>query len=106
VSGHVKPGTNEISVEVSNPNGPPALWLSLKAGEFILNTGENWQASFAGAVWQPARLASKPAPIRKGSALYSEQTPIRSLLARLPLLLVFLAFAMCLLLAVRWWAAP
>jgi hypothetical protein len=33
ISDGLHPGTNEILVTVFNTNGPPALWLSLKAGK-------------------------------------------------------------------------
>jgi tetratricopeptide (TPR) repeat protein len=84
-------GTNEIAVTVSNTNGPPALWLLLKAGNFSLKTDETWRASQAGAVWQSAQLAEEPLPIPAGNGLYGGDTPGRSFLKRWPVLLLFAA---------------
>ena len=104
VSRLLVPGTNEISVEVSNSNGPPALWLSLQAGGFSLNSDERWQASFAGGAWRPARLAAKPARFQKGSPLSSTEQPFRCFRTRLPLFTLFFALALAVVGAVRWYA--
>jgi hypothetical protein len=70
ISGLLKPGTNEISVTVFNETGPPALWLTLTAGKTVLITDETWQASYAGAVWEPASLASRPPQIQRGNPMF------------------------------------
>jgi tetratricopeptide (TPR) repeat protein len=103
--GLLRAGTNEISVKVTNAAGPPALWLSLTAGAVELGTDTNWEASYAGAIWKPAALASTPPRIVKGSLMYGAETIPTSLRARFPL------YALCLLLAgglawaARWWMA-
>ena len=89
VAALLRPGTNEISVVVANRNGPPALWLSLKSGKWTLNSDETWQTSLCGAVWQPARLASAPMPIRKGNPLAMRERCAGSFVNRLPTLLLF-----------------
>jgi tetratricopeptide (TPR) repeat protein len=82
-------GTNEITVTVFSSNSPPALWLSLDADGSRLNSGETWQASYAGAAWRQARLASKPKITIPGSTIYGGEEPWPSLRARWPLLLLF-----------------
>ena len=97
VAGSLRPGTNEVSVTVTNEAGPPALWLSLAAGQFALATDETWEASFVGAVWRPAQLASRPPAIAPGNRLFGGENPLASLRARLPWILCILAFATVLL---------
>jgi tetratricopeptide (TPR) repeat protein len=82
-------GENQIAVTVSNTNGPPVLWLSLDTGGWQLNSDENWQASYAGAVWRQARLASKPKVARPGSPVCDGERPWASLRARWLTLLIF-----------------
>jgi len=57
VSALLQAGTNEITVSVSNSNGPPALWLALEANNLKLITDKIWQCSYAEAAWQPAMFA-------------------------------------------------
>src|SRR5215471_8874154 len=101
----LKPGTNELSVTVFNDNGPPALWLSLDVGETRLSTDETWQASYAGAAWQPAQLATTPPAINKGNPLYGLETTAASLRARLPMVLVFAGISALLLIAGQVWTS-
>ncbi len=75
VSRLLKPGENELSVAVSNDEGPPALWLVLVAGEVSLVSDSNWQSSLDQATQLPARLASAPLEIRKGNLF---ETPERT----------------------------
>jgi len=89
VSSLLHAGQNEISVVVANSTGPPALWLSLKTGEWTLNSDETWHVSLAGAVWQSAHLASAPMVIRKGNPLAGGERCVESLVKRLPTLLLF-----------------
>jgi Flp pilus assembly protein TadD len=70
VSKDLRRGTNQIAVRVFTSNGPPALWLTLEAGGTSLFSGENWQASCAGATWRPARLAAEPPADPVGSPLH------------------------------------
>ncbi len=60
VTPNLKTGPNEIVVSVGNKSGPPALWAWLDAGGLQLISDDQWEASYAGSVWRPARLASKP----------------------------------------------
>jgi tetratricopeptide (TPR) repeat protein len=82
-------GTNEILVTVANTNGPPALWLLLKAGNFSLKSDESWEATHAGAVWKNAQLAKKPLPIPVGNDLYVAEGPGAAFARRWPILLLF-----------------
>jgi len=88
-SGFLHPGSNAISVVVANSMGPPALWMSLRAGERTLNSDETWQCSLAGAVRQSARLASVPMVIRRGNPVAGGERCVESFVKRLPTLLVF-----------------
>lgn len=56
----LKPGQNEIMVEVRYHRAPPALWLVLEAGDFILKTDASWEARSKSTNWAPARLATEP----------------------------------------------
>ncbi len=105
LSGLLSPGTNELSVIVLNAGGPPALWLSLAAGEFRLVSDASWRVSFAGGAWRPAAIASAPVPIRQGNLIYGAEEPLASLRARLSLFLVLLALSGGILAAGRWWMA-
>jgi tetratricopeptide (TPR) repeat protein len=89
VTGLLRPGTNVISVAVSNSGGPPALWLLLKSGQWTLKSDQTWECSLCGAVWQPARLASTPMPIRPGNRLASRERCAEAFRERLPTLLLF-----------------
>jgi Flp pilus assembly protein TadD len=88
-SKYLRPGTNELFVTVSNTNGPPALWLSLRAGNFSLGSDQTWEASHAGAVWKYAHLAKKPLPVPVGNGLYGTDTLRPAFLNRWPMLLLF-----------------
>ncbi|HSU52976.1 MAG TPA: glycosyltransferase family 39 protein, partial [Candidatus Dormibacteraeota bacterium] len=81
-------GENTILVTVSNSNGPPALWLSLEAGDVRLSSDESWEASYAGAAWRPARLADKPPVVPAGNAVFGGAAAYDALRERLLLLLV------------------
>jgi Flp pilus assembly protein TadD/4-amino-4-deoxy-L-arabinose transferase-like glycosyltransferase len=88
VAKHLRKGENEIRVTVANSSGPPALWLSLAAEGFSLETDSQWQASLAGAAWQPAWPASEPREERPGNLAYSDERTIPSLRVELPTLLL------------------
>ncbi len=103
VSKYLRAGENRIEVTVHNTNGPTALWLALNAGPFTLTTGEQWEASYEGAVWQRARLASKPKVAIIGSRIYGGEEPWASLRTRWPTLLLFAALSATGWLAARWW---
>jgi tetratricopeptide (TPR) repeat protein len=89
VSGRLRSGSNRIDVTVFNSNGPPALWLFLDAGASRVRTGEDWQASYAGATWRSAVLASKSKPVPPGAVIYGGEQPWTSLRTHWPVLLMF-----------------
>lgn len=70
----LQPGTNRISVIVTNQSGPPALWAVLRQGAFTLVTDTNWEASLVGAIWQPAYPAGEPRPRLAGHPLIGAET--------------------------------
>lgn len=90
----LRPGANRIEAQAVNGSGPPALWLSLEAGDLRLGTDPSWEASLAGASWRKARLARAPvlppAPrwIPPGLPAANPH-PLAALRANLPLLGVF-----------------
>ncbi len=104
VTGTLHAGTNEISVTVTNNRGPPALWLSLQADAFTLNTDTNWEASLAGAVWRNAREASQPMEIARGNPFFGGESPLRSALNQWRALLLFAVISAAIILGGTWWA--
>jgi tetratricopeptide (TPR) repeat protein len=89
VAPELRAGENQIQVMVFNTNGPPVLWLSLDTGGSRLNSDETWQASYGGAVWRQARLASKPKAAIAGSPVCGGEEPWPSLRGRWLTLLLF-----------------
>ena len=98
VASKLRPGVNRVEVTVFNSNGPPALWFSLAAGPLQINSGEAWQASYAGATRCAAVPASAPKPMTTGSSSYGLPRPLAALGMRWPTILGF-----ALLSAVGWW---
>lgn len=90
----LRKGVNRIEAQAVNDSGPPALWLSLEAGDVRLGTDESWEASLAGASWRRARLARAPALppsprwIPEGLPAPNPQ-PLAAARVNLPLLCVF-----------------
>ena len=103
VSRLLKPGTNEISVTVFNESGPPALWVLLAAGDAILGSDTNWEASLAGAAGEPARPASLPMAINPGNLMYGGEKPAAALREQSALFLVFAALSLLMMAAGGWW---
>jgi Flp pilus assembly protein TadD len=93
VGGHLRAGTNEISITVYNDHGPPALWLALDAATVKLNTGPDWEASLEGAAWRHVRFAREPLTIEKGNVFFGGETALTSLRRQLPVLLFFAALS-------------
>jgi tetratricopeptide (TPR) repeat protein len=93
VAGYLRPGANEIEARVTCDNGLPALNLELEAGGFRLKSDETWESSLAGAVWQPARLASRPVEPAPGNWLYGAEDIQGALRASWPLLALFALLA-------------
>ena len=86
-------GQNQITIDVTNTSGPPALWLSLDAGGLKLKSDESWEASYAGAEWRAARLASRPKVASAGSPLSGAEEPGASFRERWPTLVLFAALS-------------
>lgn len=78
VTSQLQPGTNLLSVMVTNRTGPPALWAVLRAGEVTLSTDETWVASLVGAIWQPAAFASRTRGLQPGHPLLGGETVLAS----------------------------
>ncbi len=95
----LKQGNNEIAVTVFNDRGPPALSLSLDAGATKIISAPDWQSSFGGIIWRPARLARLPIP-RKPPAI-PDAGPLDAFRANLPSLLVVFLVALALVCAIE-----
>ncbi len=70
----LKPGQNEILVEVRHNRAPPALWLVLEAGDRLVKTDATWEARSKTTNWATARLATEPMdhPILESSPTVTE----------------------------------
>jgi tetratricopeptide (TPR) repeat protein len=69
VADQLRPGANTIEARVFNPNGPPALWLSLTTEQLDLRSDESWEASLAGSSWRHAVLATIPRTPGRGNPM-------------------------------------
>ncbi len=75
LSGQLRPGTNVLTIVVTNVSGPPALTARLEnRASPAAHFEPAWMVSLAGAAWQPTVDASAPRPIRPGSKLYGAET--------------------------------
>lgn len=75
LTGALQPGTNILNIVVTNASGPPALNAYLEDQATPATRFEpDWMVSIAGAVWQPAGVASAPRIIRPGNKLYGAET--------------------------------
>ncbi|HVM50148.1 MAG TPA: tetratricopeptide repeat protein [Candidatus Acidoferrum sp.] len=90
VASLLRPGTNDISIIVTNLLGPPALCLELQGEGLSLMSDPLWQVSLLGAVWQPAALASAPPAICPGNHFYGRETVSESLHRAWPAVLIIL----------------
>jgi tetratricopeptide (TPR) repeat protein len=96
-------GQNDLSVTVTNSQGPPALWLALLCPEAVLVTDASWEASSAGATWRPAALASDPLPFGNVDQDQLAEQVIPSLGKVWPIWFVFAgASAVMIFVAGRW----
>jgi Tfp pilus assembly protein PilF len=98
VTGLLRTGTNEIIASVTNSLGPPALWLRLQADRLSLGTDERWEVSLGRSAWQKARRATQPPEIPSWSSLHGGEHLLDSVKRAWPLLMVFSAVAMVLIL--------
>jgi tetratricopeptide (TPR) repeat protein len=95
-------GVNQIEITVFNSNGPPALWCALHVDGHPLVTDEKWGASCSGAVWQNARLSTRPRPAPAGSLAYRQEQPWQCLKARWRELLLFSVIVLAGYVGYRW----
>ena len=98
VSRCLRVGRNKIVVTVFNSNGPPSLWLALQAGRQRIISNEEWEASYAGASWRPARMANGPMMITAGSELAGGYSTWESLRRCWPIMLLLAAVSVG-----AWW---
>ena len=75
VAAFCQPGMNRLTIEVSNDNGPPALWASFVSPELAFRSDGQWTASLMGAVTLPAISATALPTIGPGNPLYEEAKP-------------------------------
>jgi tetratricopeptide (TPR) repeat protein len=103
VSLRLRSGTNSLSVTVWNRVGPPALWLVVTGRDFVVKTDESWEASYAGSVWQPARLATRPPLVRPGNPCFGGERSFAALERRWKFVVVLGLLAVGLTFGGRWW---
>jgi len=60
IAAALKPGRNDIEVEVLRKTGPPALWLVMKSDYSTITTDARWTARAGTSAWAPIRLATTP----------------------------------------------
>lgn len=89
VARYLKQGENQISVIVVNSNGPPALWLSMTAGDWSLASDAQWQVSQDGAPARAAAAALAPIESVRGDLVSDAERPLESLVACRWTLLLF-----------------
>jgi hypothetical protein len=75
----LRPGTNDLSVIVSNAVGPPALWLRLESGEQTLTTDRAWEVSLAGSMVERACLARELIDRRPDKSLQGSDRTLNSI---------------------------
>ena len=100
------PGTNEVTVWVTNTFGPPALWLRLDIDETSVGTDERWEVWHRGAAPQKARRASQPPPILPGSLLCGGERIVDSLGRTWPAVALYAVAALLLVLVAGRWLQP
>jgi tetratricopeptide (TPR) repeat protein len=93
IGAYLHPGPNELTVTVTNADGPPALWLAITAPGWSLSTDGEWLSSLDGAVKRAAVPAREPLTIRPGNPLYSGERTVDELRRRWPTLAGFALFA-------------
>lgn len=98
----LKVGTNQITVAVTNYQGPPALWLCLKTDALMVGTDATWGASLTDGCRHNARLAILPPELGPGNLLHGGERMADSLKRAWPTLacLGALSIGMVLLLSI------
>jgi Flp pilus assembly protein TadD len=76
VAPYLRPGMNQVQVQVINDLGPPALWLMIKSGggDLLLASDTTWQVAMAGSHWLKVRAASE---YPKGGTIDPQRPPMR-----------------------------
>lgn len=109
IAGALRPGPNELRVEVANAAGPPALWLVLELPGEVVVTDQRWESRWAGAAAAPAALAEAPASGDRVDRLGLVPSPLAAVARHLPLLAAFALLSILLVegarLARRRWPA-
>ena len=59
VTSYLRPGVNQVQLQVANDRGPPALWLTIEsgAGDVLLVSDGTWEAALVGSTWEAVRVA-------------------------------------------------
>jgi tetratricopeptide (TPR) repeat protein len=86
---YLKSGENGITVTVSNSNGPPALWLTLNAGDVQLASDRQWQVSLNGSGFAPAAPALEPPARERTKAVPRGEATLESLFSCRWILLLY-----------------
>jgi Flp pilus assembly protein TadD len=89
VASYLRPGLNDIRIDVRNNAGPPALSCCLSADEETIRSDSQWEVTLNGGASHPARPASTPMEPRAGNRIGAREQSLDGLRAYWPLLLMF-----------------
>ena len=92
-------GKNDISVTVTNADGPPSVWLTIALPGRLLASDREWDVSLDGAVRRSAVPSSDPMELRRGNPVYSGERTIDALRGRWKTIALFVIIGSVLLLA-------
>lgn len=87
------PGLNRLRVNVTNAQGPPALWLAIAGDGWSLASDGWWTCTTAGSSSRYARPATAPVPVGAGSQVGGAERTWTALKRTWPTLLAFAAVA-------------
>ena len=96
---YLHPGKNDISVTVTNADGPPSLWLTIALPGRLLASDREWEVSLDGAVRRAAVPSSEPMQLRRGNPVYSGERTVDALRGRWKTIALFVIIGSVLLLA-------
>jgi tetratricopeptide (TPR) repeat protein len=99
---YLKPGNNEIAIAVSNSNGPPAVWLTLDAGDVHMASDRLWEVSLNGSNFIPAALALEPPASDRTKAVPKGERAWDSLGACRWILVLYAALSSAIVLVTAW----
>ncbi len=103
VAPFLRDGANVIEIKVTNDRAPPALWLLLRADEFQLASGADWDVSFTGSSMRRAALADAARLPAVGNAIAESMTTADALVTSWPWLLLFAIIAATSAVALERW---